>query len=159
MAESQELNLFVSIPMQTVQVRSGDCVSCEFPVSTSKFGLGSVEGSHCTPLGKFEVMEKMGDGLPLRAILKSRVWAGAVWDSITSPPELCEKDLILTRILWLNGLEAHNANTYFRYIYFHGTNQEQKIGSPQSDGCIRLRNEDMVKLYDLVPVKTKVEIR
>jgi L,D-transpeptidase YbiS len=136
-----------------VAVVEGDGeVLARFPVSTSKFGLGSEEGSYRTPLGRFVVAEKIGEGLAPWSILRGRVPTG----ELALPGG--EEDLILTRILRLQGLEEGNANTWERYIYFHGTNQEDLLGRPASHGCIRLGNAEMVRLFELVPVGAEVEI-
>lgn len=148
-------HLIVSIARQTVQLLDGDAVVWQAPVSTSQFGTGEVPGSFRTPLGKFHIDEKIGGGAPWGAVFKARVPTGDVWQ----PGMAVESDLILTRILWLAGDEPHNLNTKNRYIYFHGTNHEEKIGTPASHGCIRLRNDDMLALHDLVPAGIPVEIK
>jgi lipoprotein-anchoring transpeptidase ErfK/SrfK len=130
----------------TRQVRS-------WPVSTSKFGLGSEEGSFKTPLGAFEIREKHGEGAEWGTIFKGRKPVGT-W---TEGDEV-DEDLVLTRILWLHGLQPHNANTYERYVYIHGTNGERDIGRPASHGCVRLSNGDVTELFDLAPVGTPVSI-
>jgi lipoprotein-anchoring transpeptidase ErfK/SrfK len=144
----------VSIAQQTVEVIEHGRRIWAAPVSTARAGTGCQEGSLQTPLGRFTVAEKIGDGAPLGAIFKSRVPTGEIW----TPGQRMEEDLILTRILWLDGAEPHNANTKARYIYFHGTNHEAEIGTPASHGCIRLRNADMLHLFDLVAPGTPVEI-
>lgn len=146
--------LHVSIPHQTVELRDGDSVLWQAPVSTSQFGTGEIPGSFRTPLGKFHIDEKIGDGAPCGAVFKARVPTGDVWQ----PGLAVESDLILTRILWLAGDEPHNLNTKNRYIYFHGTNHEDRIGTPASHGCIRLKNDDILALYDITPTGTPVEI-
>jgi len=123
-----------------------------WPVSTSRFGEGFEPGSFKTPTGRFALCEKIGAGFPLWTEFKSRKPTGA----IASPGG--EQDGILTRILWLSGLDGENANTRDRYIYFHGTNREDLIGTPASHGCIRLRNADIAELFDLVPEGARVVI-
>lgn len=123
-----------------------------YPVSTSKFGLGFEEGSFRTPTGRFRIAEKIGDGAPSGMVFRSRVATGSLSE------QGGEDDLVLTRILWLEGLDPENANTRERYIYIHGTNQEHLIGTPSSHGCIRLRNGDMIDLFGRIPVGTPVEI-
>lgn len=143
----------VSVPAQQLTLfRDGSPVA-SFPVSTSKFGLGSEEDSNHTPLGAFQIKEKIGCDHPPNTIFKSRAPEGA-WESGC----VVDDDLVLTRILWLDGLEAANANTYQRYIYIHGTNQEELIGTPASHGCVRMRNHDIVELYELVEPQTAVFI-
>jgi len=132
-------------------VRDGD-VRATYPVSTSRFGLGTEPGSLKTPLGAFEICEKIGDGAPLGAVFKSRHPTG----EIATPGG--DEDLILTRILWLAGKDPENANTRGRYIYIHGTNQEDLIGSPASHGCVRMRNADIAELFREIPEGTPVHI-
>ncbi|NJK90897.1 MAG: L,D-transpeptidase [Blastochloris sp.] len=149
------MQVTISIPQQLLEVfHDGECVF-SVPCSSSQFGLGTEEGSYRTPTGRFHIAEKIGQGQPLGAIFQSRQPTGQLW----SPDnDSTEEDLILTRILWLAGDEPHNANTQSRYIYLHGTNHEDRIGSPSSHGCIRLRNRDMMELFDLVEVLTPVHI-
>lgn len=148
------VELQVSIERQTVEVKRGGEIEWSAPVSTSAYGTGFMPGSYRTPTGRFCIAEKIGDGLPLGARLVGRVWTGEVW----TPGEMVAGDWILTRILWLDGLEEKNRNTKARFIYFHGTNQEDKIGTPSSHGCIRLRNADMVELFDRTPLGSLVTI-
>lgn len=124
-----------------------------YPVSTSKFGLSSRPGSYATPLGAHRVMKKIGDGLPEGAVLKSRRFTGEILP-INAPG----RDPIVTRILWLRGLEAGNRNSFERLIYIHGTPEERSIGQPASYGCIRMRSGDVVELFDRVGVGAKVDI-
>jgi L,D-transpeptidase YbiS len=143
----------VSVPKQKLTLFIDGLVAATFPISTSKFGLGSAEDTYRTPLGAFQIKEKIGGDQPIRTIFKSRLPEGN-WD----PGDLVDDDLVLSRILWLDGVEAENANTYARYIYIHGTNQEELIGQPASHGCVRMRNADMVEVYDLVDPQTPVFI-
>lgn len=123
-----------------------------FPISTSKFGLGSQEGSFKTPTGRFRIAEKIGADQPIRIAYKSRVPVKA------SPEMLAGDDLVMSRILWLDGLDPANANTRSRYIYIHGTNHEERLGEPASHGCIRMKNTDIAELFELVDVGTLVVI-
>lgn len=153
---SSELHFYVDVPAQRVRViAENGAVLWEADVSTSRYGLGEEEGSFKTPRGWFEVAEKIGDGAPPGAVFQSRVPTGVIW---TPDAPIVEEDLVLTRILWLAGLEPHNANTQQRYIYFHGTNHESRIGTAGSHGCIRLRNAEMVTLFDYAQVGTRVFI-
>jgi L,D-transpeptidase YbiS len=144
--------LEVSVARQCVELWEDLSLLKTWPVSTSKYGLGSQPGSNRTPLGFFEVAEKYGDEAPLHTIFRSREPSGE-WDGL---PGL--EDLILARILRLKGCEGRNQNTYDRYIYFHGTNGFNLIGRPASHGCIRMRNEDIVALFPEVEVGTPVWI-
>ena len=122
-------------------------------VSTSKFGLGDWPGSRFTPLGRLEIAEKIGDNAPPGAVFKDRRRTGEIVFA-NSPG----RDPIVTRILWLRGLEAQNANAFARDIYIHGTPEEWKIGLPASYGCIRMRSSDIVQLYNIVGIGAAVTI-
>ncbi len=124
-----------------------------FPISTSRFGIGTEEGSLKTPLGNFRIAEKIGDNAPPGTIFKARVALGP------ADPLPDTEDFITSRILWLDGLDEHNANTRERFIYIHGTKHEDEIGTPASHGCIRMRNADIIELFELVDETTQVVIR
>ena len=145
--------LHVSLAAQTMEVWQDDQLRKTYSVSTSKFGAGCEEGTFKTPLGNFEVCEKFGDLAPLHTVFKSREPVGQ-W----KPDEICDSDLVVARILRLHGLDEENANSFERFIYIHGTNHENKIGTPASQGCVRMRNVDVIALYDLIPLGTKVHI-
>ena len=130
----------------------GRKVAAEFPVSTSKFGLSSKEGSYKTPTGRFRIARKIGGTAPLWTIFRARKNTG-----LRAKPG-GKEDLVLSRILTLDGLDRTNANSLARYIYIHGTNQEKLIGRPASHGCVRLRNKDVAKLYRMVRRGTVVRI-
>jgi lipoprotein-anchoring transpeptidase ErfK/SrfK len=142
----------ISIHRQELRLRRGRKIIRRYPVSTSRFGLGSVEDSHKTPLGKFRISDKIGKGMPGKTIFVGRK------PLAPDDPLPRTDDLILSRILWLDGLERHNANTRDRFIYIHGTRHEDKIGRPDSHGCIRMRKADVIELFDLVEVGTPVKI-
>jgi lipoprotein-anchoring transpeptidase ErfK/SrfK len=124
-----------------------------YPVSTSKFGLGDWRGSSFTPLGELEVSKKIGDNAPPGTVFKDRLRTGEI-----VLPNSPGRDPIVTRILWLRGREPQNANAFDRYIYIHGTPEEWKVGSPASYGCIRMRSNDIIQLYDTVGVGAAVTI-
>lgn len=124
-----------------------------YPVSTSKFGVGDRPGSYATPLGVLRVKEKLGHGLPAGAVFKSRRPTGEVL-----PVDAPGRDPIVTRILWLEGLDERNRNAYLRYIYIHGTPEERNIGKPVSYGCIRMRSRDVIELFDTVGLNSKILI-
>src|SRR5437016_5842947 len=113
-----------------------------YPVSTSKFGLGDWRGSRFTPLGKLEIAQKVGGNAPPGAVFKDRRRTGEV-----VAPDSPGRDPIVTRILWLRGLEAQNANAFSRDIYIHGTPEERRIGTPARYGCIRMGSRDVIQLY------------
>jgi len=147
------ISIRVSIPRQRLELlRDGEPV-VSYPISTSKFGIGTEPGSFRTPTGRFRVEEMIGDGAPPWAVFKGRQPTG----EIASPGG--EGDHVLTRILWLGGLDPENANTRERYIYIHGTNQEDQIGFPASHGCVRMRNSDIIDLFARVAPGTPVEIQ
>jgi L,D-transpeptidase YbiS len=124
-----------------------------YPISTSRFGIGTEEGSLKTPLGRFRIVEKIGDGAESGTIFKARVALGP------DDPLPDTEDFVTSRILWLDGLEEENANTRDRFIYIHGTKHEDEIGTPASHGCIRMRNADVIELFELVDETTQVVIR
>lgn len=124
-----------------------------YPVSTSKFGLSSTPGSYGTPLGKHRVAKKIGHGLPPGAVFKSRRFTGEVL-----PVDAPGRDPIVTRILWLDGKESHNRNSFGRFIYIHGTPEERNIGLPVSYGCIRMRSHDVIALFNRVGTGARVDI-
>jgi lipoprotein-anchoring transpeptidase ErfK/SrfK len=124
-----------------------------YPVSTSKFGLGDWRGSRFTPLGKLEIAQKVGDNAPPGAVFKDRRRTGEV-----VAPDSPGRDPIVTRILWLRGLEAQNANAFSRDIYIHGTPEERRIGTAASYGCIRMRSSDIIQLYNIVGAGAAVTI-
>jgi lipoprotein-anchoring transpeptidase ErfK/SrfK len=142
----------VDVAGQTLRVMEGRKVAAEFPVSTSKFGLGFEEGSYKTPTGKFRIARKIGGSAAPWTIFRARKNTG----HLAKPGG--QEDLVLTRILTLDGLERHNANSLARYIYIHGTNQEHLIGTAASHGCVRLRNADMIALHHMVRAGTPVRI-
>ncbi len=161
-----ELFIEVDIRLQQLYlwepVPDGDILLRQYPVSCATNGAGEHDGSYCTPRGRHRIAEKIGAGVPLFSAFKSRQPTGEIWT-----PELDAgnpgRDWILTRILWLDGLEpgknkGGTVDTHGRYIYIHGTHEEHRIGTPASHGCIRMRNTDVAELFDLVGVGTEVRI-
>ncbi len=142
----------ISIRDQRLDLISGGEVLASYPVSTSRFGLGSEEGSLKTPLGRFRIAEKIGAEMPIGTIFRGRVPVGP------DEPLPQTEDLITSRILWLDGLEEHNANTRARFIYIHGTRHEDQVGQPASHGCVRMRNADVADLFERVLPGTQVLI-
>ena len=143
----------ISAREQKLAVLDRGNLTAIYPVSTSKFGLGDWAGSSSTPLGELEVAEKIGDNAPPGAVFKDRRRTGEI-----VVPNSPGRDPIVTRILWLRGREAQNANAFARYIYIHGTPEEWKVGSAASYGCIRMRSNDIIQLYDIVGVGAPVTI-
>lgn len=143
----------VSVPDQRLAVYRDGVRIREYPVSTSKFGLGDDRGSKRTPLGELQIAKKIGANAPAGTVFKSRKRTGEVL-----PPNAPGRDPIVTRILWLKGLEPQNANAYSRYIYIHGTPEERTIGTPASYGCIRMASRDIIDLFEIVGNGAKVRI-
>jgi lipoprotein-anchoring transpeptidase ErfK/SrfK len=146
-------SVLVSVPEQKLVVFENGQRVAQFPVSTSKFGLGDRPSSYATPLGILQVAAKVGAGAPQGAVFKGQRFTGEVLK-----PNAPGRDPIVTRILHLRGLEAGNARAFNRGIYIHGTPEERKIGRPASYGCIRMRSKDVVRVFDAVPVGTKIAI-
>ena len=124
-----------------------------FAISTSKFGLGDQPGSRETPLGRMEVTKKIGAGVPLGAVFKNRRPTGEILR-----PDAPGRDPIVTRIIWLKGLEYRNRNAFNRFIYIHGTPEERNLGHPASFGCIRMRSSDVKEVFDIVGLGASVDI-
>lgn len=135
-----------------VVYRKGERIAT-YPVSTSKFGLGDRPGSRATPLGRMEIAKKIGGGQPAGMKFRHRRATGEV-----VPVNAPGRDPIVSRILWLRGLESQNRNAYRRTIYIHGTPEESKIGRPASYGCVRMKSRDVIALYNTVGVGARVEI-
>lgn len=152
---SSDARLVIDAARQIAELWRGGAVAWAAPVSTSRHGLGEEEGSHRTPRGAHRVAEKIGAGAAPGTRFVSRRPTGEVWTPDLPPTE---DDWVLTRIVWLDGAEPRNANSKARYIYLHGTNREDRIGTPASIGCVRFRNADIAALFDLVDVGTPVEI-
>jgi hypothetical protein len=146
-------SIVVSVPDQTLALIDDGVVIARFPVSTSKFGLGDGSGSYATPLGTMAVASKIGANAPLGTVFKSRLPTGEILR-----PNAPGRDPIVTRILWLRGLEKCNARAFARNIYIHGTPEERLIGRPASYGCIRMRSRDVARLFSVVTVGTRIEI-
>jgi len=146
------MHIYVHIPSQTLDLLEGDKLLRRYAISSSRHGLGSEAGSNRTPVGRFRIAEKHGDGAEPGMVFVSRQPTGQLGH------EDDPKDHVQTRILWLDGLEPDNANTYDRYVYIHGTNAESRLGMPASEGCIRMSNADVIDLYEIVDAGTEVEI-
>mgnify|MGYP005747472117 FL=1 len=154
--------LYVDIPSQQMFfIKKGEIVDI-YSISSSYYGTGNKVNSLMTPLGKHEIYKKLGENLPENAILKGRVWNGAIAEIIKEPLDT-DFDHVTSRILWLDGLEegknkGPGIDSRERYIYIHGTAEEGLIGKPASDGCIRMYNKDVIELFDLVDEKAQVWI-
>jgi lipoprotein-anchoring transpeptidase ErfK/SrfK len=146
-------SIVVSVPDQTLALINDGVVVARYPVSTSKFGLGDGSGTYATPLGAMAIASKIGGNAPLGAVFKNRRMTGEVL-----APNAPGRDPIVSRILWLRGLEKSNARAYSRNIYIHGTPEERLIGRPASYGCIRMRSRDVAQLFNSVGVGTRIEV-
>jgi lipoprotein-anchoring transpeptidase ErfK/SrfK len=153
MKKSAQAKIHISVRKQRLTLKLGQKKLGTYPISTSRFGLGTEDGSMKTPTGRFRIAEKIGDEMPLGTVFKNRRRVKATKKLVQ------DGDLIMTRILWLDGLDPGNANTHERFIYIHGTNHEESLGEPASYGCIRMRSTDLLELYELVDVDTPVAIK
>lgn len=160
------VSIEISLPLQQLSLfevtPEGEILLRQFAVSTARNGAGEAEGSYCTPRGRHRIAQKIGAGAPLFAVFKARVASGEIWTPQRDREEP-GRDWILSRILWLEGIEAGKnqggtVDSHARYIYIHGTSEEHQIGTPASHGCIRMRNADMADLFDRVEVGTPVNI-
>ena len=128
-----------------------------YSISTAKNGIGEVEDSYCTPTGKFKIAEKIGGNLELGSVLIDRRPTGEIYNADLAKKNP-DRDWILTRILWLDGVEVHNRNTKNRYIYIHGSPDETQMGMPGSKGCIRMHNYDVIELFESIHTGEEVVI-
>lgn len=145
--------MIISAADQRMAVYEEDKPLAFFKISTSKFTLSDSPGSNGTPLGRMEIAEKIGGGQPLGMKFSSREPTGEI-----VPVNAPGRDPIVTRILWLRGLESQNANTYGRFIYIHGTPEERFLGRPASFGCIRMSSRDVAWLYSTVGEGAQVQV-
>ncbi|MGE8495942.1 MAG: L,D-transpeptidase [Pseudomonas sp.] len=154
--------LHISIADQCLYGFSGDDLLLRVTVSTALNGPGELNGSGCTPRGRHLVRARIGDGLPIGAVLRGRRWTGEVWSPALAD-QFPDRDWILSRIIWLSGCEPGRnrlgkVDTFRRYIYLHGTPDTEPMGLPRSHGCVRLRNADLLELFACVPVHCAVQI-
>jgi lipoprotein-anchoring transpeptidase ErfK/SrfK len=152
-SQDQDHRIVVSVADQALDLYYRNQHLARYEVSTSRFGLGDRPGSCSTPLGRMKVAQKIGDGAPAGMVFKDRRPTGEVLR-----PNAPGRDPIVTRILWLKGLDPQNQNAYGRCIYIHGTPVEKDIGKPASYGCIRMRSQDILQLFATVRVGTRVEV-
>ena len=154
--------LLVNVEDQEMYLLQKGIIINKYLISSSVYGTGSKVNSLKTTLGRHIIVQKIGDGLPLAAVLKGREWTGGIANIITDPIDT-EFDIVTSRILWLSGLEeglnlGTGVDSKSRYIYIHGTAEEGLIGKPASDGCIRMYNKDVISLFNKVDTKTEVWI-
>jgi hypothetical protein len=151
--QDQDHRIVVSVADQAMDLYYRDQFVARYPISTSQFGVGDNPGTCATPLGHLKIAQKIGDGAPLGMVFKDRRPTGEIL-----VPNAPGRDPIVTRILWLKGLDPQNQNAYGRYIYIHGTPVENQIGKPASYGCIRMRSQDILQVFTTVGVGTRVDI-
>ena len=152
-AASLSADMIVSVPDQELALVDRGKLIARYSISTSKFGTGDSNASYRTPIGTLFVSAKIGDRLPPGAVIKNRVPTGEVV-SVDAPG----RDSIVSRVIWLRGMETQNQKARDRCIYIHGTLEERRIGKPASFGCIRMRSRDVIDLYDHVHIGTHVLI-
>ena len=157
------LAVIVDPSKQELYLIRGQTILKTYPISTGKAGLGCQAGSYKTPIGTHKIQEKYGDGAKMGTIFKARKNTDQLAKIYTNRIKI-KKDYITTRIMWLEGQENHlnkgaNVDSHARYIYIHGTAEEGLIGQPASQGCIRMRNKQVIELFDYVPSGTLIEIQ
>ncbi|WP_081616576.1 MULTISPECIES: L,D-transpeptidase [unclassified Thioalkalivibrio] len=153
----------VRVDQQRLYVWEGGKVTDVFDVSTSERGIGNQDGTYKTPLGLHRIAERFGDGAAPGTVFRARANTGEIAEILTGEGERSRRDNITSRILWLEGLEpglnrGGSIDSYQRYIYIHGTDEEGRIGEPASEGCVRMRNDEVIELFPRLPVGTLVVI-
>ena len=146
-------SVIVSVKDQKVMLLQNGQRVAIYPCSTSKYGLGDYWGHMTTPLGYLQVAQKIGDHAPVGAVFKNRRFTGEILK-----PNAPGRDPVITRIIWLRGLEQKNSHAFARCIYIHGTPEEKTIGRPASYGCIRMKSKDVTELYTQLPLGAVVQI-
>ena len=154
--------IYVSVKYQRLYLIVNDSTIKKYAISTAKKGIGCIANSNKTPSGLHTIKRKIGDNVPLGGILESRMYTGRVAKILTKKKN-AKKDYVTTRVMWLTGEEpglnkGRNRDSYNRYIYIHGTPEEGFIGEPASHGCIRMKNKDVIELYDVVDEGTPILI-
>jgi len=145
--------ILVSVADQSLELYYRNKPIGHYPISTSKFGLGDRPGSRETPVGRMEVAKKIGASAPMGAVFRSRRPTGEILR-----PDAPGRDPIVTRIIWLKGLEPQNRNAFSRCIYIHGTPEERNVGHPASFGCIRMKSADVVRVFNTIGLGATVDI-
>ncbi|MFN3233951.1 MAG: L,D-transpeptidase family protein [Gammaproteobacteria bacterium] len=149
--------IYISIKDQKLKLYENKRCIVAYPISSAKNGVGEREHSECTPRGWHRIAEKIGGTVPENTVFVGRVPTGEIYQP-SLREQFPERDWILTRILWLDGLESNNQNTKQRYIYIHGTPNDVSMGKPGSHGCIRMQNAAMIDLFDRVNEGVRVLI-
>jgi lipoprotein-anchoring transpeptidase ErfK/SrfK len=145
--------VIVSVKDQRLMLLQNGALVTTYPISTSKFGIGDSSGRMTTPIGAMAVAQKIGDHAPTGAVFHNRRFTGEI-----IKPNAPGRDPIITRIIWLRGLEASTSRAFSRCIYIHGTPEEKKIGQPASYGCIRMKSKDVTALYSQLPIGAVVQV-
>jgi L,D-transpeptidase YbiS len=149
--------ILIDVAKQLLQLRNADnALLAEYPISSALKGVGEKQGSYQTPRGRHVIGEKIGENMPIFTVFSARKPTGEIFSEALSS-QYPDRDWILSRILWLEGVEegvnrGNDVDSRSRYIYIHGTNEENYIGVPRSHGCIRMRNADVIDLFDRVSV-------
>jgi hypothetical protein len=151
--KDKDHRILVSVADQSLELYYKNKPIGHYPISTSKFGLGDRPGSRETPLGRMEVAKKIGASAPLGAVFKNRRPTGEVL-----LPDAPGRDPIVTRIIWLKGLQPENRNAFTRCIYIHGTPEERNVGHPASFGCVRMKSADIVQVFNTIGLGATVDI-
>lgn len=153
---------YIQVDISTQQLHFFGEIQRSYSISTALNGVGEQEGSGCTPRGQHVISDKIGTGQPINSVFVGRVPTGEIYtDELAA--QYPQRDWILSRILWLYGIEPQfnqggGCDSHSRYIYIHGTPDTEPMGIARSHGCIRMRNSDVIELFDLVDVGTRVEI-
>jgi lipoprotein-anchoring transpeptidase ErfK/SrfK len=150
---SPAVEVIVTVPDQTLALVDQGKLIARYRISTSKFGIGDFSGSYRTPLGILFVSAKFGDHLPAGTVIKNRAPTGEIVNA-----DAPGRDAIVSRVIWLRGMESQNHFAHDRCIYIHGTPEERWIGRPASFGCVRMRSRDIIALYDRVHIGMHVTI-
>ncbi len=158
--QTESLAIDIALGEQSLRLLRGGVLVAEYPISTARAGAGEKMGSFCTPRGHHRIRAKIGAGMPWGTVFKGRRPTGEIYDSALAA-RFPERDWILSRILWLGGLEPGRnrygeVDSQRRYIYIHGTPDTEPMGIPASIGCVRMRNDDVIELFDRVPAGTSV---
>lgn len=165
-SESHNRHIVINIAQQHLYLYQDDIKIAQYPVSTAKNGIGSQQDSGCTPLGRHIIAEKIGANMPINTVFVGRVPTGEQYHADLAA-QYPARDWILCRILWLAGLEEGinkginaqgGCDTYARYIYIHGLPDSESMDVPNSHGCIRVRNKELIELFEQVEVGTPVNI-
>ena len=162
MINTDQTQIVISVTQQELRLIENRQITASYAVSTALNGVGNLENSGCTPLGLHKVRIKIGADCPVNTVFTGRRPTGEIFDSALAESSP-NRDWILTRILWLTGCESGlnrggQVDTLKRFIYIHGTPDTEPMGKPRSHGCIRMRNKDLVELFDRVEKGTPVEI-